>query len=201
MIRVLIAEPTCLIREGMVAILSRERDLQLIAAVRQGQEVIPAARALKPQVALLASVFPGYEGITLARALHDALPGCRCAILSKRRRPRDLRRAVTACVDGFLVHDCAAEFLIESVRLLAAGNKVIDPSLTFIALDHIACPLTAREVEALRAAAQGSTTAEIATSLSLAVGTVRNYLSQAIAKTSARNRVDAIRIADEHGWL
>lgn len=201
MIRTLIAEPTSLIREGLVAILGREMDIRVIAAVRQGQEVIPAAKMSRPDVALLAATFPDYEGIMLAQALQGALPECRCAILSTGRRLDDLQRAVTARVDGFLVHDCAAEFLIEAVRQLAAGNKIIDPSLTFSALAHTECPLTDREADALRAAAQGSTTAEIAVTLSLAEGTVRNYLSRAITKTGGRNRVDAIRIAGEHGWL
>jgi two-component system response regulator DesR len=199
--KILVAEPISLIREGIVAVLSREQDLRIVAAVRQGQEVIPAARASEPHVALLAATFPGYEGITLARGIHAARPECRCAILSVGRRVRDLRLAVSAHVDGFLVQDCPTEFLIEAVRQLAAGNKVIDPGLTFSVLDHGSSPFTAREAEALRAAAVGSTTAEIAATLSLAEGTVRNYLSRAIAKTGARNRVGAIRVADEHGWL
>lgn len=200
MIRTVVAEPTSLIREGLAAILGRESDIQLVAAVRQFQEVIPAARASRPDVVLLAA-FPGYEPITTARALRALLPECRCAIFSHGRNLRDLQRAVTADVDGFLVYDCPAEFLVEAIRQLAAGNKIIDPSLTFSALDNGACPLTAREAEALRAAAQGSTTAEIALNLSLSEGTVRNYLSRAISKTAARNRVDAIRIAAERGWL
>ena len=207
MIRTLVAEPTSLIREGLVAILSRETDIQLMAAVRHGQAVIPAARESRPHVALIAAAFPaaegftGVEGFTLARALHTALPECHCVILSRGRRLRDLQRAISARAHGFLVYDCPAEFLIEAVRQLAAGNKFIDPSLTFSALNHSACPITGREADALRAAAQGATTAEIAQNLSLAEGTVRNYLSRAITKTGARNRVDAIRIADEHGWL
>lgn len=201
MIRTLVAEPISIVREGVVAILNREEDIQVIAVARDGPEVIPSARASHPDVALLAAVFPGCEGITLARALHVALPECRCAILSKGRRLHDLRRAVGAHVDGFLVHDSTAEFLIEAVRQLAAGKKILDPSLSFSALVNSESPLTSRESEALRAAAQGSTTAEIAVTLSLAEGTVRNYLSRAIAKTGARNRVDAIRIANESGWL
>ena len=201
MIRTLVAEPTSLIREGLVAILDRVDDIEVIAVVRQGQEVMPTAKAARPDVAVLAADFPDSEGITLARALHGALPECRLAILSKGRRLQDLQQAVTAHVDGFLVHDCPAEFLIEAVRQLAAGNKIIDPSLSFSALAHTGCPLTEREAEALRVASHGSTTAEIGVTLSLAEGTVRNYLSRAITKIGARNRVDAIRIAEEHGWL
>jgi two-component system, NarL family, response regulator DesR len=201
MIRAFIAEPTALIREGLIAILGRENDIEITAALKLGQEVIPAARVARPQVALVAVAFPGYDGIPLARALQTVVPGCHCAILSKRRLVHDLERAIAAGLDGFLVLDSPPEFLTEAVRQLAAGNKVVDPTLTFSALDQNARPLTDRETEALRAASDGSTTAEIAEHLSLAEGTVRNYLSRAIAKTGARNRIDAIRIADERGWL
>lgn len=197
MIRTFVAEPTTLTREGLVALLSREHDIDLIATVQRAEEVVLAARALKPDVVLLAAAFPGHDGIDIARALRAALPECRCAILSSGRRLRDVQRAIAAQVHGFLVHDCPAEILTEAIRQLASGNKVIDPGPALGA----PCPLTSREAEALKAAAQGSTTAEIAASLFLTAGTVRNYLSRAIAKTGARNRVGAIRIAEESGWL
>ena len=197
MIRTFVAEPTTLTREGLVALLSREHDIDLIATVQRAEEVVSAARALKPDVVLLAAAFPGHDGIDIARALRAALPECRCAILSSGRRLRDVQRAIAAQVHGFLVHDCPAEILTEAIRQLASGNEVIDPGPALGA----PCPLTSREAEALKAAAQGSTTAEIAASLFLTAGTVRNYLSRAIAKTGARNRVGAIRIAEESGWL
>jgi two-component system response regulator DesR len=201
MIRTFVAEPTALTREGLVALLSRENDIELIAAVQYAADVVPAAEELKPDVALLPDSFPDHDGIAMACALRAALPLCRCAILSRTRDPRHLERAITAGVDGYLVHDCPAEFLCTAIRQLAAGNKVIDPMLAFIVVDSKANPLTLREMEALRVAAKGFTTAEIAEHLCLATGTVRNYLSRAIAKVGARNRVDAIRIADESGWL
>ena len=197
MIRTFVAEPTTLTREGLVALLSREHDIELIATVQRAEEVVLAARALKPDVVLLAAAFPGHDGIDIARALRAALPECRCAILSSGRRLRDVQRAIAAQVHGFLVHDCPAEILTEAIRQLASGNKVIDPGPA----SGVPCQLTSREAEALKAAAQGSTTAEIAASLFLTAGTVRNYLSRAIAKTGARNRVGAIRIAEESGWL
>jgi two-component system response regulator DesR len=196
-----VAEPTTLTREGLVALLSREHDIELIATVQRGEEVMPTARALRPDIVLLAAAFPGHDGIAIARTLRAALPECRCAILSSGRRLRDRQRAIAAQIHGFLVHDCPAEFLAEAIRLLASGNKIIDAGLSSSARGSAACPLTTREAEVLHAAAQGSTTAEIATSLCLSAGTVRNYLSRAIAKTGGRNRVDAIRIADELGWL
>jgi two-component system response regulator DesR len=200
-IRTLVAEPATLAREGLVALLSRADDIDLVATVRRGEEVVPAARALKPDVAVIAATFPGHDGIAIVRAMHSALPGCRCAIMSSGHRLRDLRRATAAHVHGFLVHDCSAELITQAIRELASGKQVIHPGLGAGAMGAAACPLTSREADTLRLAAQGSTTAEIAKSLCLTVGTVRNYLSRAITKAGARNRVDAIRIADESGWL
>ncbi len=201
MIRTFIAEPTALTREGLVALLSREKDIELVGTVQRGEDVIPTARALRPDVAVLAAAFPDHDGIGVARAMHGALPDCRCAILSMGREPGHLQQAIAAHVHGYLVHDCTAEFLAEAIRQLARGNKVIDPGLTFRMLHTRASPLTLREMEVLRVAAKGFTTAEVAASLCLTVGTTRNYLSRAIAKIGARNRVDAIRIAAESGWL
>jgi two-component system, NarL family, response regulator DesR len=197
MIRVLIAEPMTLTREGLVALLGRESDIELAATLGHREEVVVKARAAQPDVALLAAVFPDRDGITVAAELRAAVPGCQCAILSPGWRSADLRRAVTEGVRGFLVWDSPAPFLTEAVRQLAVGRQVADPRLSFGA--H--CPLTTREADTLRAAAKGSTTSDIAARLCLAEGTVRNYLSRAIAKTGARNRFDAIRIAGDSGWL
>jgi two-component system response regulator DesR len=200
-IRTLVAEPTTLTREGVVALLGREDDIELVATVLRGEEVEPTARALRPDVALLATAFPGHDGIAIAGTLHASLPTCRCAVLGPRWRPRDLRRAIAANVQGVLVHDAPAGFLATAIRQLATGSKVIDPGLQLGTRGRAACPLTTREADALRLAADGSTTVEIADSLCLTEGTIRNYLSRAICKTGARNRVGAIRIADESGWL
>jgi two-component system, NarL family, response regulator DesR len=200
-IRTLVAEPTTLTREGLVALLGREDDIELIATVSRGEEVEPTARALRPDVVLLATEFPGHDGITIAGTLQTALPTCRCAVLGPCWHPRDLRRAIAANVQGVLVHDGPAGFVAAAIRQLATGNKVIDPGPQLGTGGGVACPLTTREADALRLAAQGSTTAEIAKSLCLTEGTIRNYLSRAICKTGARNRVGAIRIADESGWL
>ena len=197
MIRILIAEPITLTREGLVALLGRESDIELAATVRHREEVVTTARAVRPNVALLAAAFPDLDGITVAAGLHAAVPSCRCALLSSGWRSVDLRRAVAAGVRGFLVWDSPAQFLTDAVRQVAVGRQVVDPRLSF----GEQCPLTTRETDTLRAAAEGSTTAEIATALCLSEGTVRNYLSRAIAKTGARNRVGAIRIAGESGWL
>jgi two-component system response regulator DesR len=197
MIRILIAEPMTVTREGLVSLLGRENDIELAATVRHREEVVMTARSVRPDVALLAAAFPDRDGITVAAGLQTAVPDCRCAMLSSRWRSRDLQRAVAAGVRGFLVWDSPAQFLTDAVRQVAIGRQVADPRLSF----GQRCPLTTREADALRVAAEGSTTAEIATVLCLSPGTVRNYLSRAIAKSGARNRVDAIRIAGESGWL
>jgi two-component system, NarL family, response regulator DesR len=197
MIRILIAEPMTVTREGLVSLLGRENDIELAATVRHREEVVMTARSVRPDVALLAAAFPDRDGITVAAGLQTAVPDCRCAMLSSRWRSRDLQRAVAAGVRGFLVWDSPAQFLTDAVRQVAIGRQVADPRLSF----GQRCPLTTRDADALRVAAEGSTTAEIATVLCLSPGTVRNYLSRAIAKSGARNRVDAIRIAGESGWL
>lgn len=197
MIRTLIAEPVTLTREGLVALLGREADIELAATVRCREEVLATARAVRPDVALLAAAFADRDGVNLVTGMRAAVPSCRCAILSPSWRPMDLRRAAAAGVRGFLAWDSPAQFLTDAVRQLAVGRQVVDPRLSL----REQCPLTIREADALRAAAEGSTTAEIATVLCLSEGTVRNYLSRAIAKTGARNRVGAIRVAARSGWL
>jgi two-component system, NarL family, response regulator DesR len=197
MIRTLIAEPVTLTREGLVALLGRESDIELAATVGCREEVLATARAVRPDVALLAAAFADRDGIAVAAGMHAAVPSCRCAILSSSWQSKDLQRAAAAGVRGFLAWDSPAQFLTDAVRQLAVGRQVVDPRLSF----REQCPLTTREADALRAAAEGSTTAEIATVLCLSEGTVRNYLSRAIAKTGARNRVGAIHMAAKSGWL
>jgi two-component system response regulator DesR len=199
-IRTLIAEQTSLIRAGLVSFLSCAGDIEIIAELQRGDQVVSASRALRPDVAVLAAALPGTSGFAAARALHTELPSCHSLIMSERRDPAGLRRAA-AHATGFVVRDVAPEFITEAVRRVARGKKVIDPELAFAALNATANPMTSRELDTLRLAAEGATTAEIARDLCLSVGTVRNYLSRAITKTGGRNRVDAIRIAVSAGWL
>ena len=182
-----------------MALLRRAGDIDLVAAVASAEEVVPAGRAHRPDVAVIAAAFGSRDGISVARALHAVLPACRCAILTADRGPRDPRRVIAANVNGFLRHDCPAEFIIAAIRNLAIGHSIGQPHADAAATAP--GPLTAREADVLRLAAQGASTAEIAVTLCLSSGTVRNYLSRAITKASARNRVDAIRIATESGWL
>jgi two-component system response regulator DesR len=200
-IRTLIAEQNCLIRAGLVTFLSCADDIQIVAELQRGDQVVSASRALQPDVAVLAAALPGADGFAAARALHAELPTCHSLIMSEQRDPADVRRAVAAHATGFVIRDAAPEFITEAVRRAAEGRKVIDPDLAFATLNATESPLTSRELDALRLAAEGATTVEIATKLCLSSGTVRNYLSRAIAKTGARNRVDAIRIVGAAGWF
>ncbi len=201
MIRTLIAEQTSLIRAGLVAFLSGANDIHVIAELQRGDQVVSASLAFRPDVAVLAATLPGADGFAAALALHAELPSCHSLIMAEQRDPAGLRRAVAAHATGFVARDVAPEFMAEAVRRVARGKKVIDSELAFAALNIAKNPLTARELDALRLAAEGATTAEIARDLCLSVGTVRNYLSRAITKTGGRNRVDAIRIATGAGWF
>jgi two-component system, NarL family, response regulator DesR len=200
-IRTLIAEQRCLIRAGLVAFLSDADDIEVVAELRRGDQVVSASRLLRPDVAVLAATLPEIDGFTAAGALHAQLPTCHSLIMGERRNPASLRRAMAAHASGFIAEDAAGDFLTESVRRAATGQLVADCDLAFEALNGPANPLTPRELDALRLAAEGATTAEIATKACLSVGTVRNYLSRVVAKTGARNRVDAIRIAQDAGWF
>ncbi|HWG62732.1 MAG TPA: response regulator transcription factor [Streptosporangiaceae bacterium] len=201
MIKALIAEQSALVRAGLVALLSRADDIEVIAEVHRGDRVASLSHALLPDVAVLAATLPGIDGFAVADALHAELPSCHSLIMGEQRDPADLRRAVEVHACGFVLRDAPPDFITDAVRRVAEGKKVIDPDLAFAALNAENNPLTCRELEALRLAADGATTAEIAKDLYLSVGTVRNYLSRAVTKTGARNRVDAIRIAAGAGWF
>ncbi|REK85778.1 DNA-binding response regulator [Streptomyces inhibens] len=200
MIRVLLAEDQSMVREALAALLSLEADLEVVAQAARGDEVLPAARAHTVDVALLDIEMPGLSGLDAAAALRDELPGVKIVILTTFGRPGYLRRAMESGADAFLVKDAPAARLADAVRRVLRGERVIDPVLAAAALADGASPLTEREREVLRVAAE-STNAEIAAALQLSQGTVRNYLSTAIQKTGARNRAEAFRTARDKGWL
>ncbi|MGW2838012.1 response regulator [Streptomyces sp. NPDC001493] len=200
-IRLLLAEDQSMVREALAALLGLEPDIEVVAQVARGDEVLDAARAHAVDVALLDIEMPGMTGIEAAGALRRALPAVKIVVVTTFGRPGYLRRAMEAGADAFLVKDAPAAQLAEAVRKVIAGERVIDPALAAAALAEGADPLTERERDVLRAAADGSTNAEIAAALHLSHGTVRNYLSTAIQKTAARNRADAVRIAADKGWL
>ncbi|MFD9428691.1 MULTISPECIES: response regulator transcription factor [unclassified Streptomyces] len=201
MIRLLLAEDQSMVREALAALLGLEPDIEVAAQVARGDEVLAAARAHRVDVALLDIEMPGMTGIEAAAELHRELPGVKIVVVTTFGRPGYLRRAMEAGADAFLVKDAPASQLAEAVRKVLAGERVIDPTLAAAALADGASPLTDRERDVLRAAADGSTNAEIAGALHLSQGTVRNYLSTAIQKMVARNRAEAVRIAREKGWL
>jgi two-component system, NarL family, response regulator DesR len=200
-IRVLLAEDQAMIREALAALLSFEDDIEVVAQVGRGDEVTPAALASKPDVALLDIEMPGMDGLTAAAALRQASPGTKIVILTTFGRPGYLRRAMEAGASGFVVKDSPADRLARTIRQVLSGQRVIDPELAAAALSEGASPLTPRERDVLAASQDGATIAEIAAALYLSEGTVRNYLSACIQKTGARNRTEALRVAEERGWL
>ncbi|WP_406383709.1 response regulator transcription factor [Streptomyces sp. NBC_01618] len=201
MIRLLLAEDQSMVREALAALLGLESDIEVVAQVARGDEVLAAAHEHRIDVALLDIEMPGMTGIDAAAALRRELPAVKVVVVTTFGRPGYLRRAMESGADAFLVKDAPAAQLASAVRKVLAGERVIDPTLAAAALADGANPLTDRERDVLRTAADGSTNAEIAAALHLSQGTVRNYLSTAIQKLAVRNRAEAVRIAREKGWL
>ena len=201
MIKVLVAEDMHIVRGALVALLRLEPDIDVVAEVASGPEILPAARSAAVDVAIIDIDLPGKDGITVAGELHEQLPGCRTLILTSLGRPGTLRRALDAKVGGFLLKDAPPDKLANAVRGVVAGRRMVDGDLALAAWDSADCPLTARELDVLRMTSQGYGTVEVAARLYLSAGTVRNYLTTVVAKLGARNRVDAIRLAQESGWL
>ena len=201
MIRLLLADDQELVRTALAALLTLEEDFEVVATVGRGDEVVAAAKAHRPDVALLDIQMPGIDGLAAAAVLAQELPECRSLILTTFGRPGYLRRAMESGARGFVVKDAPAEQLSDAIRRVASGERVVDPSLAADSLAHGTSPLTPRERDVLMAARSGTCVAEVAKALFLSEGTVRNYLSAAIAKTGGRNRAEAIRAADERGWL
>jgi two-component system, NarL family, response regulator DesR len=201
MIRILIAEDQAMVRGALASLLSLEDDIEVVAEVDRGDRVLAAARAHSPDVALLDIEMPGLDGISAARELARELPETRSLILTTFGRPGYLRRALEEGASGFLLKDAQASELAKAIRKVAAGGRAVDPGLAAAAITEGTSPLTAREHDVLAVAARNGTAAEIASILHLSEGTVRNYLSAAMRKLGARNRVEAVRIAEQKGWL
>nr|WP_308312699.1 response regulator transcription factor [Streptomyces sp. ISL-11] len=199
--RVLLAEDQSMVREALAALLGLEGDIEVVAQVARGDEVLDAARAHALDVALLDIEMPGMTGLDAAAQLRRELPGLKVVILTTFGRPGYLRRAMESGAEAFLVKDAPAAQLADALRRVLRGERVIDPTLAAAALAEGANPLTDRERAVLGASADGSTNAELGRALHLSHGTVRNYLSTAIQKTGARNRAEAVRIARDKGWL
>jgi two-component system response regulator DesR len=201
MISVVLAEDMHMVRGALVALLDIESDIEIVAEVDSGSDILPTVFAHRPDVAVIDIDLPGMDGLTAAAEVHEKLPTCRTLILTSLGQPGNLRRALEAHVSGFLLKDAPPSKLSDAIRRVHAGERVIDPELALDAWSARENPLTARETEVLRLAAEGAEAADIAGRLFLSVGTVRNYLTTIVIKLGARNRVDALRIAREQGWL
>ncbi|MCO5994888.1 response regulator transcription factor [Actinoallomurus rhizosphaericola] len=201
MIRVLLAEDQGMVRGALATLLGLEEDIEVVGEAADGDEALTVAERTRPDIALLDIEMPGRNGIDTAAALRTALPDCRVIILTTFGRPGYLRSAMEAGASAFLVKDSPARELAAAIRRVLAGERVIDPALAAAALSAGPNPLSPREREALTAAADGSTIGDVARKLHLSEGTVRNYLSAAIRKTGARNRIEAVRAAQRQGWL
>ena len=200
-IRVLLAEDQSLVRGAMAALLSMEADIQVVAQVASGDAIVPGALRARPDVAVLDIEMPGMDGISAAAALRTALPRCRVLIVTTFGRPGSLRQAIEAGALGFILKDAPAAELANAIRSVAAGRRTVDPVLALDALSEGSNPLSEREREVLRASTEQATVADIAATMSLSEGTVRNHLSAAIQKVGARNRAEAARLARDKGWL
>jgi two-component system response regulator DesR len=200
-IRLLLADDQALVRGALAALLGLEHDLEVVAEVGRGDEVLGAAAATRPDVCLLDIEMPGLDGIAAARQLRERVPATKVLIVTTFGRAGYLRRAIDAGASGFVVKDTPAQQLADAVRRVHAGLRVVDPTLAVESLTEGRNPLTEREQEVLRHALDGGTVAAIAERVHLTAGTVRNYLSSAIGKTGAATRAEAARIAQARGWL
>ncbi|GAA2557507.1 response regulator transcription factor [Winogradskya consettensis] len=201
MIRLLLADDQALVRGAMAALLDMELDLEVVAEVGRGDEVVAAVVDHGVDVALLDVQMPGLDGIAAARELHRRVPGCRVLMVTTFGRAGYLRQAMAAGASGFIVKDTPARQLADAVRRVHEGLRVVDPALAAQSLAQGDSPLTERETDVLRAASDGGTVADVARELRLSEGTVRNHLSSAMGKTGARTRAEAVRLARESGWL
>mgnify|MGYP003086991625 FL=1 len=200
-INVLLADDQALVRGALATLLGLEPDIEVVAQVGTGRQVVEAVRASGADVALLDIDMTDGDGLSAAAAIREARLNCRCLIVTTFGRPGYLSRAMEAGASGFIVKDTPPQQLADAVRKVHAGLRVIDPSLAQESVFLGPNPLTEREQETLREALTGSGVSEIAKQLHLSEGTVRNYLSSAIGKTNSRNRTEAARVAETNGWL
>lgn len=201
MIRVLLAEDQLMFRTAVRRLLELEGDIEIVAEVARGDELVAAALAAQPDVAVVDIEMPARDGISAALELRQRLPACRTLILTMYGRPGFMQRAMEGGVSGFMLKDAPVEALAAAIRRCAAGEDVVDPSLAARALQAGPCPLSPRERDILAACAEGLSTVEIATRVWLSEGTLRNRVSEILGKLGARNRAEAVQIARENGWL
>lgn len=200
-IRVLLADDQDLVRGAIAALLTMEDDISVVAQVGRGDEVVDLACRLDVDVALLDAEMPGMDGIAATRHLAHSCPAVRAMIVTTFGRPGYLRRALEAGAVGFVVKDTPSQHLADAVRRVHRGERVVDPLLAAQALTDGPNPLTDRETDVLRVSLDGRPVRDIAATLHLSEGTVRNYLSSAIDKTSTATRGEAATVARDRGWL
>ena len=201
MIRILVAEDMHMVRGALVALLGLEPEFEVVADVATGTDVLPTALQARPDVAVLDISMPGIDGLSAAMLLRQKLPSCRSIILTSHTETGNIARAMLAQVSGFLPKDAPPSRLADAVRRVHRGERVIDSDIVVAAFHHGLNPLTDRERDVLSCVADGANVSDVAAKLYLAPGTVRNYLSSIMSKMGARNRVDAVRIARDRGWL
>ncbi|WP_425567354.1 response regulator transcription factor [Planomonospora venezuelensis] len=197
----ILAEDVRILRETLAAVLDLEDDLDVVGVTGRGDEIVALALETRPDVAVLDIDLPGMDGLSGANELRGRLPSCRVVMLTGLARPGYLRRALSSGVSGFMLKHAPAGELVDAIRAVASGRQAVDPQFALAALQKTDSPLAAREADVLRLAATGAEAEEIAQALSLSVGTVRNYLSSAVMRLGARNRIDAVRIATDEGWI
>jgi two-component system response regulator DesR len=201
MIRILIAEDQVMVREAIASLLELEEDFSVVAQVGRGDAVLAAAHAAEPDVALLDIEMPGATGLEVLGELVARQPACRILVLTTFGRPGYLRRAMEGGAAGFLLKDAPAAGLSSAIRRAMAGERIVDPGLAAAALSDGGSPLTAREQEVLSASRRHATIAQLAAALYLSPGTTRNHLSTIMGKLGASSRAEALRVAEEKGWL
>ncbi|MEW1957688.1 response regulator transcription factor [Kineococcus sp. NPDC059986] len=201
MIRLLVAEDMHIVRSALVALLDGEDDLEVVASVARGDEVLDALASTAVDVAVLDLEMPGGDGVSVAARIRREVPGTKVVILTALGRPAAVRSALAAGVDGFVLKNAPVEELVDGIRRVASGGRVLHPELAAAAVQRGDSPLTPRESDVLTLVAEGCTVRETAHRLSLSEGTVRNYLSVVVDKLHARSRTDAVNIAQGNGWI
>ncbi|GAA1729500.1 response regulator transcription factor [Isoptericola hypogeus] len=201
MIRVVLADDETLIRDAVAQLLDLEDDLDVVAVAGDGPQAVTTIERHRPDVAVLDLQMPGADGIEVAERVRETVPGCVVVIVTSHGRPGYLKKALAAGVRGFLPKSVSAAVLAGAVRQVAGGGRYVDPELAADAISAGDSPLTAREADVLELAAEGAPVDEIARRAALAPGTVRNYLSSAVAKLGVTNRHEAVRLARAQGWI
>jgi two-component system response regulator DesR len=200
-IRVLLVEETDLVRGALAALLAREEDIEVVAESAGSAQAVARAMTYRPDVVVIDIDGAEDRALAAARELASRLPECHTVLVAGAASPDGLRKALALRVPGMVGKNGPSGALADGIRTVADGGRFIDPELALLAIDAAENPLTPREREVLRLAADGTPTRDIAGQLSLSVGTVRNHLNAVSHKIGARNRIDAIRIARESGWL